>query len=132
MFRRLKARNSAFVMALTGALVSGVFLTSAWQSAPAKAVRGNVPGEWRYWGADAWSTRYSPLDQINASNFASLQIAWQWKVGDLYGVDEYFRSTPLFANGRLFSVAGGKRGAGALNPAPRELLWKWGLAEGIR
>ena len=29
-------------------------------------VRGNAPGEWRYWGADAWSTRYSPLDQINA------------------------------------------------------------------
>ena len=35
-------------------------------------VRGNKPGEWRYWGADAWSTRYSPLDQINASNFDSL------------------------------------------------------------
>ena len=30
-------------------------------------------GEWRYWGADAWSTRYSPLDQINASNFSKLQ-----------------------------------------------------------
>lgn len=25
--------------------------------------RGNAYGEWRYWGADAWSTRYSPLDQ---------------------------------------------------------------------
>lgn len=34
----------------------------------AAKVRGNVPGEWRYWGADAWSTRYSPLDQINAQN----------------------------------------------------------------
>ena len=32
-------------------------------------VRGNAPGEWRYWGADAWSTRYSPLDQINATGF---------------------------------------------------------------
>src|SRR5437870_1784618 len=40
--------------------------------------RGNKPGEWRYWGADAWSTRYSPLDQINASNFNNLHVAWQW------------------------------------------------------
>jgi len=38
-------------------------------------VRGNKPGEWRYWGADAYSTRYSSLDQINAANFDSLQVA---------------------------------------------------------
>src|SRR5262245_39488955 len=48
--------------------------------------RGNVPGEWRVWGADAWSTRYSPLDQINAQNFNSLQIAWQWNAGE-FGED---------------------------------------------
>ena len=67
-------------------------------------VRGNVPGEWRYWGADAWSTRYSPLDQINASNFGSLEVAWQWSASPL-GADEYYRTTPLFANGRIFTVA---------------------------
>ena len=55
-------------------------------------VRGNKPGEWRYWGGDAWSTRYSALDQINASNFNNLQMAWQWKAD---GVDEYYRTTPL-------------------------------------
>ena len=80
------------------------FLALAPQSAtPPKSnlVRGNAPGEWRYWGADAWSTRYSPLDQINAANFNSLQIAWQFKVGDMFGDDEYFRSTPLYANGKL-------------------------------
>ncbi len=47
----------------------------------AALVRGNKPGEWRYWGADAWSTRYSALDQINATNFDSLQVAWQWNAG---------------------------------------------------
>jgi quinoprotein glucose dehydrogenase len=36
-------------------------------------------------GRDAWSSRYSPLDQINAANFNSLQIAWQFKVGDMFG-----------------------------------------------
>ncbi len=43
-----------------------------------KLVRGNAPGEWRYWAGDAWSTRYSPLDQINASNFDSLQAPRQF------------------------------------------------------
>jgi quinoprotein glucose dehydrogenase len=111
------------------------FLALAPQSAtPPKSnlVRGNAPGEWRYWGADAWSSRYSPLDQINAANFNTLQIAWQFKVGDMFGEDEYFRSTPLYANGKLISVAGGKRGVVGLNPGTGELLWKYGLEEGIR
>jgi glucose dehydrogenase len=54
-------------------------------------VRGNAPGEWRYWGGDAHSTRYSPLDQINASNFNTLQMAWQWNAGT-FGPDEYYRT----------------------------------------
>ena len=91
--------------------------------------RGNPPGEWRYWGADAWSSRYSPLDQINASNFNSLQIAWQWKVD---GEDEYYRTTPLYANGRLFTVGTTHRNAYAVDPATGKTLWKWGMNEGIR
>jgi quinoprotein glucose dehydrogenase len=94
-------------------------------------VRGNVPGEWRYWGADAWSTRYSALDQINASNFDSLQVAWQWNAG-AFGSDEYYRTTPLYANGRLFTVATTRRVAMALDPASGETLWMWRLDEGIR
>ena len=93
--------------------------------------RGNVPGEWRAWGADLWSTRYSPLDQINAANFSSLKQAWQWKVG-AFGADEYYRTTPLYANGRLFTVATTRRVAAALDPATGETLWMWRLDEGIR
>src|SRR5262245_42109211 len=51
---------------------------------PPPAPRGNPPGEWRYWGADAWSTRYSPLDQINGTNFNSLKIAWRWTAGNTF------------------------------------------------
>lgn len=93
--------------------------------------RGNVPGEWRAWGADLWSTRYSPLDQINAQNFNSLQVAWQWNAGE-FGQDEYYRTTPLYANGRLLAVATSHRMAFALDPATGKLLWKWGMDEGIR
>ena len=133
MVRRLLTRRTLGMIFL---LVSPMaFLALAPQSAtPPKSnlVRGNAPGEWRYWGADAWSSRYSPLDQINAANFNSLQVAWQFKVGDMFGEDEYFRSTPLYANGKLISVAGGKRGVVGLNPATGDLLWKYGLEEGIR
>jgi quinoprotein glucose dehydrogenase len=94
-------------------------------------VRGNAPGEWRYWGADAWSTRYSPLDQINARNFDSLQVAWQWSAASL-GSDEYYRTTPLYANGRLFTVATTRRMPVAIDPGTGRTLWTWKLDEGIR
>ena len=93
--------------------------------------RGNVPGEWRYWGGDAWSSRYSPLDQISAQNFDSLEQAWQWNAG-AFGADEYYRTTPLYANGRLFTVATTRRVAMALDPETGETLWMWRLDEGIR
>ena len=94
-------------------------------------IRGNVPGEWRVWGADAWSTRYSPLDQINAANFDSLEVAWQWNAGTL-GPDEYYRTTPLYANGRLFTVATNRRMVAAIDPTDGSTLWTWRLDEGIR
>lgn len=98
---------------------------------PSQLVRGNAPGEWRYWGADAWGTRYSPLDQINASNFNDLEVAWEWKAG-AFGRDEYYRTTPLFANGRIFTVATTRRAAMALDPETGETLWMWRPDEGIR
>ncbi len=94
-------------------------------------VRGNAPGEWRYWGGDAHSTRYSPLDQINASNFNTLQMAWQWNAGT-FGPDEYYRTTPLYANGRLFTVATTRRSVMAIDPETGETLWMYRLEEGIR
>ena len=95
-------------------------------------VRGNKPGEWRYWGGDAWSTRYSALDQINASNFSNLKVAWQWDASK-DGEDEYFRVTPLYANGRLFTVATTHRYAYAIDPATGKTLWQWNtFNEGVR
>jgi len=98
---------------------------------PQQLVRGNVPGEWRFWGGDAWSTRYSPLEQINANNFDSLEVKWQWAAGT-FGADEYYRTTPLYANGRLFTVASTRRVATAINPENGETLWMWRMDEGIR
>ena len=128
-----------FRRSVTGAICLGVtvlaVLTTRGQQPPSdlgpNLVRGNKPGEWRYWAADAWSTRYSPLDQINASNFGSLKMAWQWNAG-AFGPDEYYRTTPLYANGRLFTVATTRRIAAAIDPEKGETLWMWRMDEGIR
>ena len=58
-------RNLTTLLALTAALLAG---------APAGAQRGAADGEWRFYGGDAASTKYSPLDQIDAGNFDDLQI----------------------------------------------------------
>jgi glucose dehydrogenase len=86
--------------------------------------RGNPHGEWRYWGGDAWSTRYSPLDQINAGNFANLEVAWVWR-GDNFGptVDNILRATPQYIDGLLYTVAGARRTVAAIDPATGETLW---------
>ena len=85
---------------------------------------GTENGEWRYWGGDAWSSHYSPLDQIDASNFEELEVAWVWK-GDNFGPspDNILRATPLYVDGRLYSVAGQRRAVVPIDPATGETLW---------
>ncbi|MGQ0643367.1 MAG: outer membrane protein assembly factor BamB family protein [Gemmatimonadaceae bacterium] len=134
MRRRLISASSLGTALLAAATLTAVFTVRVDSSSAVQGTqlaRGNAPGEWRVWGADAWSTRYSPLDLINASNFNSLEMAWQWNAG-AFGSDEYYRTTPLYANGRLFTVATTRRVAVALDPEKGEALWMWRLDEGIR
>ncbi|HEX7123760.1 MAG TPA: PQQ-binding-like beta-propeller repeat protein [Gemmatimonadaceae bacterium] len=132
--RVMSRRQRAGLALIVGGAVVALYLIAVTDTAATQGpalVRGNAPGEWRYWGADAWSTRYSSLDQINASNFNQLEVAWQWDVRP-FGTDEYYRTTPLYANGRLFTVATTRRIATAIDPETGETLWMWRLDEGIR
>ncbi|MFN9118247.1 MAG: PQQ-binding-like beta-propeller repeat protein [Gemmatimonas sp.] len=122
-------------LASISAGLAGVLLTQVGTSraqAGKPLARGNAYGEWRHWGADQWSTRYSPLEQVNASNFDSLKVAWEWKGGAKHGPDEYYRTTPLYANGRLFTVVSTKRHVVALDPETGNELWSYKVEEGIR
>ena len=47
------------------------------------AQQGAKSGEWRAYGGDEGSTRYSPLDQINRDNIKDLRVAWVWKSDSL-------------------------------------------------
>jgi quinoprotein glucose dehydrogenase len=89
-------------------------------------VSGTAGGEWRYWGGDERSSRYSPVDQINAENFGELEVAWRWTQAN-YGptVDYIYRSTPIYVNGKLYTVAGQRRTVVSIDPATGETLWMW-------
>ena len=45
-------------------------------------VASTATGEWPTYGGDLANSKYSPLDQINASNFSALRIAWHAKSPD--------------------------------------------------
>ena len=87
--------------------------------------RGTPRGEWRYQSGDASGTRYSPLDQIDASNFEKLRVAWIFR-GDNFGPAPYTnsRSTPSYINGMLYTVAGQRRTVVAMDPKTGEVLGK--------
>ena len=88
--------------------------------------RQNPDGEWRFQSADAWGTRYSPVDQINAGNFGELEVAWVWRA-DNFGpeVDQQMKSTPTYIDGMLYTVAGQRRTVAAIDPATGETVWTY-------
>ena len=102
-------------------------------SATLAAQRGAPGGEWSTYGGDLGHTRYAPLDQITAGNFAGLEVAWRFKTDNLGPRPEFnFQSTPLMVKGRLYSTAGSRRAVVALDATTGELKWSYSLDEGAR
>ena len=109
-----------------------MMFTVAW-TIPAHAQIGTENGEWRYWGGDERSTRYSPVDQIDADNVIDLEVVWRWRAAN-YGPtpDFIYRATPLYVNGTLYTVAGQRRTVVAIDPATGETLWMWRMKDNPR
>src|SRR5437773_5844240 len=90
-------------------------------------------GEWPSYNADLRGTRYSPLDQINASNFNKLEIAWRFKTDNLGPFPEYkLEGTPLMVKGVLYTTGGTRRSVVALDAKTGELIWTHSYREGKR
>jgi len=102
-------------------------------TALAQRLPGTENGEWRYLGGDVGHTRSSPLDQITAGNFADLEVAWIWR-GDNFGpnVDYFFRSTPIYVDGMVYTVATPRRQVVAIDPATGETLWTFREPQSVR
>src|SRR6187200_1965339 len=123
-----KVRGTAMQTRLTRAvpIVCSLFALSA-----VHAQTGT--GEWPAYGGDRGHTRYAPLEQINASNFGSLEIAWRFSVANMGPTPEArLQSTPLVVDGVLYTTGGMRRAVTALDAATGEQLWVYSLNEGAR
>src|SRR6478672_4113482 len=90
-------------------------------------------GEWPMYTADLSGSKYSPLDQIGASNFSKLEVAWRFKTDNLGPRPENkLEGTPIMVKGTVYATAGTRRTVVALNAATGEMKWMYGLDEGER
>src|SRR4051794_10158124 len=71
-------------IALAAASVAGVLGAMTFAPRMTAQLSGQAPGfpstkngEWPYYTADVKGSRYSPLDQINGTNFNQLEVAWR-------------------------------------------------------
>lgn len=88
-------------------------------------------GEWPNYAADKGSTKYSPLDQVDAGNVSKLKIAWTWEAPEV----EMMKSipalaasinevTPLMVKGVLYTSTVSSQVA-AIDAASGRTIWKY-------
>jgi len=54
-------------------------------------------GEWPMYTADLRGSKYSPLDQVNATNFSKMEVAWRFKTDNLGPRPESWRGAQRVA-----------------------------------
>ncbi len=80
-------------------------------------------GEWPSHTGDTRGTRYSPLEQITAANFSTLEVAWRFKTDALGPRPEFkLEGTRLMVGNVLYTTAGTRRAVVALDAVTGELL----------
>src|SRR5882672_203207 len=89
--------------------------------------------DWRYWGGDAATSHYSPLDQIDRGNVKNLRLVWRWK-SENFGPrpDDDWKVTPLMVGGVLYFTAGSARDVVAADAVTGQTLWTFHKDEGSR
>ena len=93
---------------------------------PHRSVRAQQGTDWTQITGGYTSTRFSPLDQINASNFNTLKVAWEWRGEVPPGVefgDINARSLPIFVDGMLLTTAARAGRWSRSIPSSGKTLW---------
>ena len=112
------------------ALAAGLLSASIGLAAQEEGTRN---GEWPSYGGDLAHTRYSPLREIDGSNFNDLEVAWSFRTDNFGPRAEFLlQATPLMVDGVLYAAVGTRRAAVALDAATGEILWFHRYDEGER
>src|SRR6201995_5892695 len=86
--------------------------------------------DWPVYLGDITGSKYKPVDQINASNFSKLEVAWRFKTNNLGNRPEFkLEGTPLEVGGVIYTTGGSRRAVIALDAVTGELLWAHGEKE---
>ena len=107
------------------ALLYNPLLVSALLILTAVAAQGE---EWPYYAADAKSSKYAPLSQIDGTNFAQLQEVWRYTVPDKRIAERQYmwtgtnKGTPLMVDGVLY-YGSPFNILSAVDPTSGEELW---------
>jgi len=126
-----RVRRYVLVAASIAAVAAAAGTASLSGQAPGFPTTKN--GEWPYYTADVRGSRYSPLDQINASNFNQLEVAWRFKTDNLGTRPEFkLEGTPLMVKGTIYATGGTRRSVVALDAKTGELKWVHAEMEGAR
>src|SRR5262245_35891451 len=111
------------IILLCAGLLCGAVALAGQQAAPSGQPAAKN-GDWPHYTADLKGTRYSPLDQITASNFNRLEVAWRFKTDNLGPFPEFkLEGTPLAIKGVLYTTGGTRRSVVALDAKTGELIW---------
>ena len=90
-------------------------------------------GDWPMYTADIRGSKYSPLDQVDASNFSKMEVAWRFKTDNLGPRPETkLGATPIMVNGTVYAVGGTRRAVVALDGKTGEQKWMYSMDEGER
>ncbi len=121
------------VLALASLAVALTFITPRVSGQATSAFPSTKNGEWPMYTADLKGSKYSPLDQINASNFSKLEVAWRFKTDNLGTRPEYkLEGTPIMVKGNIYTTGGTRRSVVSLDARTGELNWVYSLREGTR
>ncbi len=108
---RITILGAAFVLVMT---------------AHAQKPTGAADGQWHHYSGGKGGTKYSALDQINASNVATVEEAWRWSADAVYPPDASgagnYKTTPLFVDGVMYASTTYCQVA-AIDPGTGETRW---------
>lgn len=134
--QRKRKNGLGKVLLPVAAAAAGLVL---WMASPVSGQQGGngQPStkkfEWPMYTADLAGSKYTPADQINASNFGKMEVAWRFKT-DAFGTRPEYKleGTPIMVNGVIYTTAGTRRSVVALDAKTGELMWSHSMREGNR
>ena len=105
--------------------VLGLFTLTGVLGSPALAQEGQTV-DWPLHNLDLYGGRYSPMDQIDRSNVATLTPRWLFQHGVIDGVSN--QTTPVIVDGVMY-VTDSRGSVYAVNAADGHLMWTYDVTE---